>query len=67
VLSKFDLWCLCRVINATPLAHMGAPTPEEAGFVNMLECIEIGGDHITVLHQLMDSESIATGEKSCTC
>ena len=33
VLSKFDLRRLCRVVNATPLARMGAPTAEEAGQV----------------------------------
>jgi T-complex protein 1 subunit theta len=69
VLSKFDLRRLCRVVNATPLARMGAPTPEEAGFVDVLECIEIGGDRVTVLRQLSDEErsgAAAEGEKSRT-
>jgi chaperonin GroEL (HSP60 family) len=50
--SKFDLRRACRVVNATPLARMGAPTPDEAGFVDVLETIEVGGDRVTVLRQL---------------
>lgn len=60
VLSKFDLRRLCRVVNATPLARMGAPTPEEAGLVDILECIEIGGDRVTVIRQLSDEERAGT-------
>ncbi|TFK50907.1 T-complex protein 1 [Heliocybe sulcata] len=51
VLSKFDLRRLCRVVNATPLARIGAPTPEEAGFVDVFESVEVGGDRVTVLRQ----------------
>jgi T-complex protein 1 subunit theta len=51
VLSKFDLRRLCRVVGATPLARLGAPTPEEAGMVDVFETIEIGGDRVTVLRQ----------------
>jgi chaperonin GroEL (HSP60 family) len=56
VMSKFDLRRLCRVVNATPLARMGAPTPEEAGFVDIFETIEVGGDRVTVLRQLGPGE-----------
>lgn len=56
VLSKFDLRRVCRVVNATPLARMGPPTPEEAGFLDVLECIEIGGDRVTVLRQLAEGD-----------
>ena len=51
VLSKFDLRRLCRVVGATPLARLGAPTAEEAGLVDVFETIEIGGDRVTVLRQ----------------
>lgn len=51
VLSKFELRRLCRVVGATPLARLGAPTPEEAGYVDVAETIEIGGDRVTVLRQ----------------
>lgn len=70
VLSKFDLRRLCRVVNATPLARVGAPTPEEAGFVDVCETIEIGGDRVTVLRQLVPGENgfdpTAPGEKTRT-
>lgn len=56
VLSKFDLRRACRVVNATPLARMGAPTPDEAGYVDVFETIEIGGDRVTVLRQLSDGD-----------
>lgn len=51
VLSKFDLRRLSRVFGATPLARLGAPTPEEAGMVDVFETIEIGGDRVTVFRQ----------------
>ncbi|KAF8920002.1 T-complex protein 1 [Mucidula mucida] len=56
VLSKFDLRRASRVVNATPLARMGAPTPDEAGYVDVFETIEIGGDRVTVLRQLSDGD-----------
>ncbi|EPQ55239.1 T-complex protein 1 [Gloeophyllum trabeum ATCC 11539] len=62
VLSKFDLRRLCRVVNATPLTRIGAPTPEEAGFVDVFECIEVGGDRVTVLRQLVDGEEGFSGQ-----
>ncbi|KZO97659.1 T-complex protein 1 [Calocera viscosa TUFC12733] len=51
VLSKFDLRRLRRVAGATPLARLGAPTAEEAGFVDVMETTEIGSDRVTVLRQ----------------
>lgn len=51
VVSKFDLRRLCRVMGATPLARLGAPTLEEAGTIDVLETIEIGGDRVTVFRQ----------------
>ncbi|KAA1476527.1 T-complex protein 1 [Dentipellis sp. KUC8613] len=61
VLSKFELRRLCRVVDATPLARLGAPTPEEAGYVDVCETTEVGGDRVTVLRQ--DAES---GTRTCT-
>lgn len=71
VLSKFELRRLCRVVNATPLARMGAPTPEEAGFVDVFETTEIGGDRVTVVRQLVEDDedydaSEAAGVKTRT-
>lgn len=51
ILSKFELRRLCRLIGATPLARVGAPTPEEAGWVDVVETTEIGGDRVTVFRQ----------------
>ena len=70
VLSKFELRRLCRVVNATPLARVGAPTPEEMGFVDVFETIEIGGDRVTVLRQLVVGDAgfdpASKGEKTRT-
>ncbi|KAF8557820.1 T-complex protein 1 [Imleria badia] len=57
VLSKFDLRRVSRVVNATPLARIGAPTPDEAGYVDVFETTEIGGDRVTVLRQLSADEA----------
>ncbi|PKI85526.1 T-complex protein 1 subunit theta [Malassezia vespertilionis] len=51
VQSKFDLQRLCRLVGATPLARLGAPTPEEAGWVDTVETTEIGGDRVTIFRQ----------------
>ncbi|KAF8161576.1 chaperonin Cpn60/TCP-1 family [Crassisporium funariophilum] len=70
VLSKFELRRLCRVVNATPLARVGAPTPEEAGWVDIFETIEVGGDRVTVLRQLTHGDDgfdpTTQGEKNRT-
>lgn len=70
VLSKFELRRLCRVVNATPLARMGAPTAEEAGYVDVFETIEVGGDRVTVLRQLIEGDEgyvkNSDGEKTRT-
>jgi T-complex protein 1 subunit theta len=57
ILSKFELRRLCRVVGATPLARLGAPTPEEAGYIDVCETIEIGGDRVTVLRQEGESRT----------
>ncbi|EMD33038.1 hypothetical protein CERSUDRAFT_118441 [Gelatoporia subvermispora B] len=62
VLSKFELRRVCRVVGATPLARLGAPTPEEAGHVDVFECIEVGGDRVTVLRQVAPGDPDHTGE-----
>lgn len=51
ILSKFELRRVCRLIGATPLARVGAPTPEEAGWADVVETTEIGGDRVTVFRQ----------------
>ncbi len=46
--SKFDLARLCKAIGATPSARLGAPMAEEAGFCDVIETVEIGGDRCIV-------------------
>ena len=60
VLSKFNSRRLCRVVQATPLARLGAPTPDEAGHVEVCETVEIGGDRVTVLRQEPESAGVKT-------
>ncbi|OAX35707.1 T-complex protein 1 [Rhizopogon vinicolor AM-OR11-026] len=66
VLSKFELRRVARVVNATPLARMGAPTPEEAGYVDVFETTEIGGDRVTVLRQLAPGDEGYSGHTEKT-
>src|SRR5258708_13877283 len=66
VLSKFDLRRLCRVVQATPLARLGAPTPEEAGYVDVCETVEIGGDRVTVLRQEPDGAGVRVKTPTAT-
>jgi len=59
--SKFELQRLCRLLGATPLARIGAPMAEEAGFIDSASVTEIGGDRVTVFRQ----EEGEKGGKSC--
>lgn len=60
VLSKFDLRRLCRVVGATPLARLGAPTIDEMGQCDVVETVEIGGDRVTVFRQAEEATRTAT-------
>ncbi|RHZ52816.1 hypothetical protein Glove_457g58 [Diversispora epigaea] len=60
VLSKFDLRRLCRVVGATPLARLGVPTPEEMGYCDIVETVEIGGDRVTVFKQESEISKTST-------
>ncbi|ORZ03798.1 T-complex protein 1 theta subunit [Syncephalastrum racemosum] len=51
VLSKFDVRRLCRVVGATALSRLGAPMPEEMGYCDIVETVEIGSDRVTVFRQ----------------
>ncbi|KAJ3378286.1 T-complex protein 1 subunit theta, partial [Entophlyctis sp. JEL0112] len=60
VLSKFDIRRLCRVVGATAMTRLGAPTPEEAGSCDVVESVEIGSDRCTVFRQEDESTKTAT-------
>ena len=49
--SKFDLQRLCRVVGATASARLGPLSKEEMGYCDVVECVEIGGDRVTVFRQ----------------
>ena len=67
ILSKFDLRRLCRVVGATPLARLGAPTPEEAGKADVFETVEIGGDRVTVIRQEENEKTIGDIFQDANC
>jgi len=60
VMSKFDLRRLCRVVGASPLARLGAPTPDEMGQCDVDETVEHGGDRVTVFRQKEEATRTAT-------
>lgn len=60
ITSKFELRRLCRVTGATPLTRVGTPMPEELGFVDVCETIEIGSDRCTVFRQEEEATRTAT-------
>jgi T-complex protein 1 subunit theta len=60
VLSKFDLRRVCRVVGASPLARLGAPTVDEMGQCDIVETVEIGGDRVTVFRQEKEATRTAT-------
>ncbi|KAJ3345624.1 T-complex protein 1 subunit theta [Kappamyces sp. JEL0680] len=60
ILSKFDLRRLCRVVGATALTRFGVPTPEEMGYCDVVEAVEIGSDRCTVFRQDGENTKTAT-------
>jgi len=49
--SKFDLRRVCKATRASTLVRLGAPTPEETGFIATIQVQEIGGKTCTILDQ----------------
>jgi hypothetical protein len=70
VLSKFELRRLYRVDNATPLAPRRRRRRAEAGTDDVFKTVEIGGDRVTVLRELLLGERwfdpVSKGEKTRT-
>lgn len=58
--SKFELMRVCKATGATAKASLGAPSPEELGFVKSLEVTEIGGSNCLLLQQDSVLGNIAT-------
>jgi T-complex protein 1 subunit theta len=59
-MSKWDLRRLCKVIGATPLPAITAPTAEEMGHVSHVYIDEIGDTNVTVFKQDKQDSAIAT-------
>jgi len=49
--SKFDVRRVCNTTGASTLVRLGAPTPEEMGFISKIQVQEIGGRTCVVLDQ----------------
>ena len=60
ILSKFDLRRLCKVTGATVLTRVGSPMPEELGYCDVVEALEIGSDRCTVFRQEEEKTRTAT-------
>jgi len=55
--SKFDLRRICKAVGATPLVRLGAPTPEEMGYCDVVTVEEIGSTKVTIFRQEKDEDS----------
>ena len=60
VLSKFELRRLCRAVNATALVRVGAPTPDELGFADLVAVQEVSSKLVTVFRQAAEESAVAT-------
>jgi len=60
IMSKFELRRICRTTGATAMPKLGAPTPEEAGHIDLVEVMEFGDSKVTVLRQNADTSRVAT-------
>lgn len=60
VLSKFELRRLCKAVNATALVRVGAPTPDELGYADLVAVQELSSRHVTVFKQDAEDSAVAT-------
>eukprot|EP01089_Gocevia_fonbrunei_P014198 TRINITY_DN3833_c0_g1_i1.p1 TRINITY_DN3833_c0_g1~~TRINITY_DN3833_c0_g1_i1.p1 ORF type:complete len:543 (-),score=141.93 TRINITY_DN3833_c0_g1_i1:55-1683(-) len=58
--SKFELMRICRATGATPLVRLGAPTPEELGFCDVVSEEEIGSTKVTIFRQDEEESLVST-------
>jgi len=58
--SKFELRRVCKVVGATPLVRLGAPTAEELGFCDVVTVEEIGSTKVTIFRQESEASGIST-------
>ncbi len=60
IMSKFELRRLCKAINATAMVRVGAPTPEEMGFADVVTVQEVSSRLVTVFRQHNEESAVAT-------
>lgn len=60
VASKFEMRRVSRMLNATTVVRLGAPTPEEVGFADEVSNEEIGGTWVTFIKRESESSKIST-------
>jgi T-complex protein 1 subunit theta len=60
VTSKFELRRVCKVIGATALVRLGAPTAEELGSVDEIRAEEISGHEVTIIRRETEASKVAT-------
>lgn len=58
--SKFEMRRICGTVHATAMVRLGAPTPEEMGYVDKVDVEEIGGRKVTIFKQLKEESKIST-------
>jgi len=58
--SKFELMRICRATGATPLVRLGAPTPEELGYCDVVSEEEIGSTKVTIFRQDQEDTQVST-------
>jgi len=58
--SKFDLRRVCKAIGASPLIRLGAPTPEELGFADIVSVDEIGSTKVCIFRTEGEQSGIST-------
>lgn len=52
IMSKWELRRLCSAVNASASVRLGALTPDEMGFCDLVEVQEVSGKKITVFKQV---------------
>lgn len=60
VVSKFELRRLCKAVGATALVRVGAPTPEEMGYADLVAVQELSSRLVTVFRQEEEDAAVAT-------
>jgi T-complex protein 1 subunit theta len=61
IMSKFEIRRICGAVGATAVVKLAPPTPEEMGFVALLEVREIAQRKVCILSQDLDEDtSVAT-------